>query len=116
MSLGDVIEDALKLAVELKAKGLGPSEIQAALEKTVRDVWPFTREWHYLCADCDDVGLIMGECDGGSRCGRHKAHLPHAFGSPCWCKAGAKYREKPPSDPADFKAAGKSKPMSRMGR
>jgi hypothetical protein len=106
---------AMRIWDQQKADGVSKAERLAGLEKTLRAAWPQTREWKYLC-DCDDLGIKVSECPGDATCGRYKAHLPHTFGTPCWCPAGAKYRDKPKPSPEDFTAAGKSKPLARMGR
>lgn len=99
-----------------KADGVSLTERQAGFEKTIRACWPFTREWKYLCDRCLDYGLEIATCPGDATCGRVKAHLPHTFGSPCWCAQGSRYKEKPKPGKEDFSHAGKSKPMTRLGR
>lgn len=96
-----------------KAEGVPRAERLAGLEKSLRAVWPQTREWHYLCVACSDLGLELRECDGNTSCGRHKAHLPHTYGVPCLCAKGAAFQPVQKPAAADFKAAGK---MTRMGR
>ena len=115
-TLAQTFYAAMEIWDRQKADGVSTADRLAGLEKTLRASWPQTREWKYLCGDCGDIGLIISQCDGGSACGRYKAHLPHSYGSPCWCKAGETYRAQPKPAPEDFKAAGRSKPMTRMGR
>lgn len=98
-----------------KADGVSLDERLAHLEKTLRVAWPQSREWHYLCASCRDIGLEMLTCSGDASCGRQNAHLPHDYGKPCWCAKGAKFRERPKPTKEDFKAAGKTK-MTKVGR
>jgi hypothetical protein len=86
------------------------------LEAVLRDVWPFTREWKYLCSPCEDNGAVWKDCPGDQRCGRQKTHLAHTYVEPCHCDRGRAFREKPRPGPEDFTAATRSKPMTRMGR
>jgi hypothetical protein len=99
-----------------KSDGVSLCERLIGLEKTLRACWPFTREWKYLCVECSDFGLVMATCPGDATCGRSKQHLPHDYGTPCWCSQGIRYRAKPKPSADDFTAAGKSKPMTRLGR
>ena len=114
--LSAAVLEAMRYWDEQKAAGVPLEQRLRALEGVIRDVWPFTREWKYLCRDCDDRGLRMADCSGDATCGRARQHLPHTFGTPCWCSLGAKFRPKPQLDPDDFSAAGKSRPMTRIGR
>jgi hypothetical protein len=116
MSLGDVLREAVRLADAQRVAGASKAETSAYLEKVVRQTWPFTREWKYLCNKCDDVGLVMEDCPSDATCGRSKIHGPHTFGTPCWCSAGNRFRGKPKPEPEDFGAAGKVKKPSRFGR
>lgn len=101
-----------------KADGIPRAERLSGLEKSLRAAWPQTREWKYLCERCSDYGLEILSCQGvtDAICGEVKPHYAHEFGQPCWCAAGARFREKPKPAPEDFQAAGKSKPMTRVGR
>ena len=99
-----------------KADGVVLADRLSGLEQTLRACWPFTREWKYLCDQCSDFGLVMKTCPGDATCGRSKQHLPHDFGTPCWCEQGKRYRPKQKPEPDDFAQAGKSKPMTRFGR
>ena len=101
-----------------KAEGVPFAERVAGLEKTLRAAWPKGRleAWHVLCGSCDDYGLVISACPGDATCGRVKPHLPHDFGKPCWCKAGARFKEKPKPTPDDFTAAGKPKGPQKVGR
>ena len=120
--LADTVQEALRLWDAQKAEGL-PKETRAKnLEQVLRVAWPKGREsgWKYLCTGCNDYGLVMSECPGDATCGRDKAHLPHEFGTPCWCSLGKRFKkpERGPDD--DFTTAGTAKPrhrsFSRMGR
>lgn len=118
MSLGDAIRDAIELRKKLKAQGVG--NLDATFEAAVRAIWPFTREWHYYCDVCRDVGLEILACPGGDGqgaqafCGRRKQHVAHEFGRPCRCQKGEAFRDKPKA-PADFAEAGKVSKPSRFG-
>lgn len=117
MNLANTIRDAIAERDTLKAKGLDALELAKGFEAVVRQVWPFTRAWHYLCEDCRDTGLEIVVCVGaGGLCGRRQEHTAHEYGRPCWCKKGAAFRapEVTPDD-AIAKAAKVSKP-SRFGR
>lgn len=109
---------AMQIWDSQKAEGVPLLERIAGLEQTLRAVWPQTREWKYLCTQCNDYGLVMGTCPGvtDATCGRVKPHLAHEFGTPCWCDRGRGFKDKPKPEPSDFTQAGKSKPMSRLGR
>jgi hypothetical protein len=126
----------------LNANGATFDERAAGLELVLRQHWPFTREWKYLCKGCDDSGLVIERCRRGARCdgistrsddphgtpGKYRrlcAQFPdseyeHDYGTPCWCAAGARFRDPGPPRPEDFAQAGKSKPkrdgFSRLGR
>jgi hypothetical protein len=115
-TLSQTFVAAMRIWDQQKADGVSKAERLAGLEQTLRAAWPQTRAWHYLCVACSDLGLELFECDGGSACGRTKRHLPHTYGRACVCAKGAAFREAPKPEPADFKAAGRSKPLSRMGR
>jgi hypothetical protein len=118
MSLGSIVKIAADLRDEMRAHGADQAELDAATERIVRANWPSIREWRYLCQRCGDYGLEMFDCPGDASCGRDKQHLPHQYGRPCWCSAGAKLRPTPKAD-EDFEQAGKvtkPKTFSRFGR
>ena len=107
--------DALGILDRQKADGVPLADRMRGFEAVIRSVWPQVREWHVLCLQCEDYGLILRPCDGDATCGRHRPHPPHDFGTPCVCAKGARFREKAGPSPEDFQAAGKSKP-TRLGR
>ena len=113
--LAESLLEALKLCAKQEADGVSRAERMAGFERTVRASWPQRREWKFICHECADVGLVIYECDGGSRCGRTNPHLAHSFGEPCLCKHGKRFRPKPQSS-ADVETAGKSRKPSRFGR
>jgi hypothetical protein len=108
---------AMKIWDAQKAQGVGVPDRILALGIALRSSWPGqTREWKYLCRHCDDYGLVMAECEGDAACGRDKRHLPHSFGTPCWCSNGNRYKRKDKPAPEDFAAAGRVKQPARIGR
>jgi len=131
-------EAALKIVDQQKAAGVPFEERMRGLEGVLRAVWPQTRAWHYDCDACQDTGLVMHVCRRGARCngistridGPHsppgkyrrlcftnaESDYEHDYGEPCFCKNGARFREKPPAKPDDFSDAGKAKSMTRIGR
>ncbi len=111
--LAKTFVEAMRIWDADKADGVSLSERLTRLERTLRTVWPQTREWKYLCTSCQDIGLVMSACPGDATCGRHKPHLPHDFGTPCWCDRGRAFRPKAKATPEDFTAAGK---MTKVGR
>lgn len=108
-TLAQTFIEAMRIWDAQKAEGVPLADRLSGLEKTLRAAWPVTREWKYLCASCGDYGLQMGTCDGDASCGRHRAHLPHEYGVPCWCEKGKPFRKREPQ-PGDFTDAGKTKP------
>jgi hypothetical protein len=100
----------------LRANGASIPDATKSLEAVLREYLTLTREWKYLCSHCDDYGLVMGTCSGDATCGRDQPHLPHSFGTPCWCERGNKFRKKLPADPDDFAQAGRTRKPTRMGR
>lgn len=113
------MKTALEMTRSMKAEGATSAEITAALEKTVRAAWPFTREWKYLCQTCRDFGLDMRTCPGDATCGRTNPHQAHEYGLPCFCNAGVRFRQPAPEPPSFTKGAGKTtKPrgFTRWGR
>lgn len=118
MSLGSIVKIVCDMRTEMRAKGADQAELDMATERIVRANWHFTREWKYLCQRCQDLGLELFDCPGDATCGRDKPHLPHAYGQPCWCGAGAKFKQKPRSED-DFQDAGKvakPKQLQRFAR
>lgn len=114
--LAAAYREAMRIMDAQKADGVPFLERLKGLDGVIRQFWPFTREWQYLCLGCRDCGLVIAECSGDTACGRHIPHQPHSFGTPCWCDKGKPFRPKAKPSPEDFQSAGKSKPMSRMGR
>ena len=101
---------------QLRANGASVEECTKSMESVLREFLPFTREWKYLCANCNDVGLVIGDCPGDATCGRERRHLSHTFGVPCWCQLGNKFKEKQPAAPEDFAQAGRTRKPTRFGR
>ena len=100
-----------------KVAGASLQERVENLSKSLRQCWPFVREWHYLCAECSDYGLRIQACAGDATCGRSQPHLPHEFGTACWCHAGGRYKVKERTpDEAVMTAAKARRTPSRFGR
>ena len=115
--LATIFREAMRGWDAMKADGIPIAERVKALEASLRQAWPFTREWKYLCVECNDTGFVLSECHGDATCGREKRHGPHTFGRPCWCSLGARFRPKARPNLEDVEAAGKvSKPMTRFNR
>lgn len=135
--LGAAFVEAMKILDAQKAAGVPFLDRIRGLEQVLRHVWPQTREWHYLCEQCRDSGLVMHVCRKGARCdgistridspgarpGKYRrlcaqdpqSDYEHDYGTPCACDRGRRFREGPKPGPEDFTAAGKSKP-TRIGR
>ena len=116
--LARTITEACRLRDAMRADGATLEQLNEAMEKTVRLVWPRRRPHHYICETCGDYGLDMRTCDGDERptCGRTKPHLAHEYGRPCDCPAGARHRE-PERRAEDFTQAGKvTRKPTRWGR
>lgn len=116
--LGQTIHAALTEWHAQKVAGATLAERVRNLEQTLRAAWPQTREWKYLCETCRDVGLQMQTCPGDATCGRTKRHLPHEFGTPCWCQAGDRFKVKARTEQTEVEAAAKirKKQPTRWGR
>lgn len=115
MSLTDSVlvqtfREAMRLWDAQKADGVPFADRVTGLAKSLRQAWPKGREneWKYLCSKCSDYGLEMQDCPGDATCGRPHAHLPHDFGTPCWCSAGQRFRAQPKPGPDAFTDAGKT--------
>lgn len=115
-----VLAQVFQLAMEQwdreKAAGVSKADRVAHLTMTLRASWPFTREWKFVCTACEDRGLVMADCVGDATCGRTKPHLPHDYGTPCWCPTGARFRDKPKPSVEDYGDAAKVRQPSRIGR
>lgn len=114
-NLANAYREALPILDAQKKAGVPFLVRIRGLEGVIRQFWPFTREWHYLCA-CNDVGLKIETCSGDATCGRSKLHLPHDFGVPCWCQAGGRYKARERTDQTAVEAAAKVKKPTRFGR
>lgn len=114
--LAETFKEAMRIWDAQKAEGLSRLERLVVLEKTLRAAWPFTREWKFLCPRCDDTGLVMAGCPGDAACGRVKPHLPHDYGTPCWCQKGARFKPKQATETDHLAAIGKTVKPTRVGR
>lgn len=117
MTLAQAYRECLPILDQMKAGGVPFLERIKGLEAVLRQFWPFTREWHFLCARCLDYGLEISECPGDATCGRAgKPHLAHEFGTPCWCDAGRKFKAKQFTEATAVEAAARVKKPTRFGR
>lgn len=117
--LAQAYKECLPILDAAKAAGVPFQERIKGLEGVIRTFWRFTREWRYRCGECSDYGLQMSECDGEQhRCGlaKGKPHLPHEFGRPCWCAAGARFKAKERTEETAMEAAARVKKPTRFGR
>lgn len=126
-ALAATMTEAMRIWDEQKADGVPVVDRQAGLIKTLQAAWPKGRSepWHDLCASCRDYGLVMHDCPGDATCGdapagsthqrRKVPHLPHEYGSPCWCDKGKRFRIKPKTA-EDFTGAGRHGKPTRIGR
>lgn len=129
--------DAMQIMDRQKADGVPFIERLKGLDGVLRQFWPFTREWKYVCRECDDTGLVMLTCRRGSRCdgistrtdgpfqqpGKYQrfcakdpdGDYEHDYGRACYCSLGARFRQPPKPSPDDFQSAGRRK-FTRIGR
>lgn len=116
-TLAATYDAAMKLWDAQRRDGIGFVERLKGLTIALRNAWPKGRdtEWKYTCTNCLDYGLAMSECVGDATCGRVKRHLPHDYGNPCWCQAGARFKVTA-KRPADFTEAAQTKQPTRVGR
>lgn len=138
-TLPEAIEEALKLRDQMRDDGVSEADLAAGFERVVRDVWPFTREWHYLCEQCNDTGLVIYVCRPGARCnglstrvdgpretaGKYRrlcalhpdSDYTHEYGEPCYCPKGDRFKRAPKPEQDDLQdAARKPKQPTRFGR
>jgi hypothetical protein len=135
--LAEAYREAMQIMDRQKADGVPFMERMKGLDAVLRAVWPFTREWHYVCQECHDTGLVMLVCQRGNRCdgistrtdgpnqqpGKYlrfcgkdpDGEYEHDYGRACYCSLGARFRSRPKPTPDDFQSAGKSK-FTRVGR
>jgi hypothetical protein len=115
--LAATVAEAVRIRRVMLDDGASMDDADAALERSIRLAWPFTREWKYLCDKCRDCGLEMLFCPGDATCGRTKGHLPHDFGVPCWCPKGKVFRPKERSEVDELASIGKQpKTFTRFGK
>jgi len=136
--LAQVFADAMAVVDQQRAAGVSREERLKGLEGILREAWPKTRDWHYLCEACDDTGLVQKVCRKGARCdggstrmdsqggtpGKYRrlcvlhpeSDYEHDYGEPCHCPKGARFQSTPKSQ-GDYTQAGRSgKGMSKVGR
>ena len=136
----DRIMAAIHTAGQMRGDGASQAEVTGAIEEAVRAVWPYTREWHYLCDACRDTGLVLHTCRTGARCsgissrtdasgerpGKYRrlcalhptSTYTHEYGVPCACGKGDRFRPKARSHSDELGEVGKttSRPLTRWGR
>lgn len=137
MSLGSVINEAQILYLQLREQGLSRDEATVGLERVIRETWPKPRRDDgrlFACLTCHDSGWEWAICEGLVKCGR-PFRLPkqragdytgsgqcvpgHSFVRPCFCRKGeaiAAQLQGRANEGDDFTTAGKSRPMTRLGR
>jgi len=113
--LAQKFREAMQAWDAMKAEQVAFLERVRHLRRALAAVWPQTHRPVYLCEACSDYGLILFDCPGDVTCGRHKPHLPHAFGKPCECKAGVKYTARAKAA-EDYTVATKVQQPTRVGR
>jgi len=137
--LARLYREALQYMDAQKAAGVPFLDRIKGLDQVLRSAWPQGREWHYLCEQCNDTGLVVSVCRKGARCngistrtdspgqqpGKYRrlcalnpnSDYEHDYSAPCWCAAGGRWRQKPPStDDGTNVGKSKPKPWSRAGR
>lgn len=102
--------EAMRLWDRQKEEGVSLDARLQGLEKTLRAAWPQRREWKYLCAACNDHGLIISVVDEGEGYGAYDV------GRPCHCAKGDRFRTPTRVDADAFQQAGKTRKMTRVGR
>jgi hypothetical protein len=111
MTLAESMLGILEMRREMKAAGSDERACDAAVERSLREVWPFTREWKYLCNACDDTGLQL-TLEQTTVYGTREVWI----GRPCQCSLGNRFRPKAASE-QDFTQAGKTpKPQKQFSR
>lgn len=134
--LAAAFRELMLLWDQQKADGVPFLERMKGLTAVLRDVWPQTRAWHYVCDDCSDTGLVTAVCRLGARCDGlssrvdHYSQKPgkyrrlcglnpdsdyvHEYSRPCQCVKGERFKHAPKA-PADFAQAGRSSKPTRLG-
>ena len=109
--LRELIADICEIRAELKRQGASELAIAAGTEDAVRALWPFMREWKYLCPLCDNTGLKLS-----LETTRVHGETRIWVGRPCSCSRGERFRDRPKAE-QDFTAAGKTpRQPTRFGR
>jgi hypothetical protein len=105
-TLGTLVAHIAEVRAELRRQEASPRVIAEATERLVRDRWPYTREWKYLCDQCDDTGLAL---QFGIK---NRLGIVVTEGRPCSCAKGDRFR-KPEPDVVDYTQAGKTPTQKR---
>ena len=110
-NLGELINEIAELRADFRAQEATPDVIAQATERLVRDRWPFTREWKYLCQRCSDTGLVVADV-------LNRLGVVVSEGTPCSCDRGRRFI--PSNTETNYAEAGKSvkapKQWTRAGR
>lgn len=132
--LARVFRDAMVTWDQMKADGQPLEARVRGMTALLRDAWPFTRAWHYLCDGCADSGWMFGVCTPETPCGRPfrfpgqrindhtgrgRCAPGHSYVRPCFCAKGQAFHAAlyaAQSKPEDFAQAGKTKSPTRVGR
>lgn len=96
---------------QLRADGSSFPEACRFLEGLIRTVWPFRREWKFLCLDCEDTGWRMREREVAIYGGRL---VPYA--ERCTCHAGQRLQAKDTDDRETLAKIGRTGTPTRIGR
>jgi hypothetical protein len=107
-TLGKIVMEASAAYHEQIAAGVDRATAIDGLERTIRDHWPYSREWKYLCPRCDDTGLVLRTVTNRLGCVVDEGH-------PCSCALGARFIPKPKRSD-DFTAATKVTKPTRFGQ
>jgi len=104
--LSDAFRTAMQMRVEMREQGATDAECHKAMENILRANWPVPPledwPWHARlprCMHCDGYGLISRTVENRLKCTVDE-------GTPCSCRSGDKFRNRPAAE-TDFTAAGK---------
>ncbi len=113
--LAQTVLGAVKIRRQMRDDGASVEECDHYLEGVLRSSWPKGRveQWHYLCDECRDTGLVMLECTPTNRCDGISTRIDHwrdkpgkyqrlcvrdptyshDYGVPCRCLRGDRFRQ-----------------------
>lgn len=136
LHLATAILEALQMRAEARTAGVSEADTAKGFEALVRQVWPFTREWYYLCDVCGDTGLVTKVCRPGSRCDGISMRLDspqdrpgkyqrfcvkeptyeHTYGVACSCAKGDRFRAQRRTQESELAQMAKTSKPTRFGR